>query len=271
MHGHTRTGSGGVQGGAGKYLCALHMPSCGSILVIKQVTMAWGLSAPNSHPAIITFTHSQSGWWGIRGGVFDGWGCLCERGGWEQSTGARRYMKCVNMCVKWIEMGVKVHLFGTDEYTPPCVCACVCVWMCISVFSNGFLSWCVCVACVRDAFYSSIFLNVCEFVRMQHVCVRVCICVSVVIRMTPSCSLSCSPRGSVELHQFQMKINERQWPLLPGSHFNEQKEQRGRGEKEDRGRGGWGEGGGEKLESEGEIGRSWRLRGRERRMGKRWG
>ena len=71
-----------------------------------------------------------------------------------------------------------------------------------------------------------------ECVHVQYICVCVCVCVSVVIRMTPSCSLSCSPRGSVELHQFQMKINERQWPLLPGSHFNEEKEQRGEGGRE---------------------------------------
>lgn len=155
MHGHTHTGS---EGERGRLLHVHHMPRRRSILAIIQVTIGAGLS-----PLIHTLLSSPSQNPTIKGGEGEGRGCICERGRREQSTGACRYMKCVNMCVKWIEMGVKVHLFaGGCICTSLCMPVCVCVCMRMSEFP-------LC-ACAADALYSS-------FLFLECVRVHLCDCV----------------------------------------------------------------------------------------------
>lgn len=173
MHGHTRTGS---EGERGRLLHVHHMPRRRSILAIIQVTIGAGLS-----PLIHTLLSSPSQNPTIKGGEGEGRGCICERGRREQSTGACRYMKCVNMCVKWIEMGVKVHLFAGG-----CICTSLCMLVCVCLHAHEWIS-AVCV-CGRCVIFLLSFFGVCACTSVW-LCMR-CVCVTVVIRMTPSHSLS---------------------------------------------------------------------------------
>lgn len=72
----------------------------GSILAIIQVTMGTGLPSSGSH-SIISFTQSHNQEEDEEGGCSEMGGVLKGGdGAYVMEAGARRYMKCVNMCVK---------------------------------------------------------------------------------------------------------------------------------------------------------------------------
>lgn len=218
MHGHTRTGS---EGERGRLLLRARASHAQAQINTRNHTgdNRRRFIAPDSHPAIITFSKSHNQ----------------GRGGWRQRVHMwKRKEGTEHGSLQVHEMCEYVREMNWNGCESASICrrmhmhiplyACVCVFACAWVNFR-----CVRVRQMRyipPFFFWSVYVYICVTVY------EVCMCDGCYQNDTIPLPLSCSPRGSVELHQFQMKINERQWPLLPGSRFNEEKEQRGREEKE---------------------------------------